>query len=576
MRKAKCSFFSDFVEMNSDNQGKLFRAIKSLLKRKDKITFPRHDEVVLVNELGKHFAKKILDIHSEIDNGTSLADNDDGGFQCDDYIEYSVNIRSFEAFEPLSENDVYNLIMNSKKKSSYLDPVPTDLLMKCLDVLLPMITKIINISLETGCFPNDWKEAIILVPILKKAGLESSFDNLRPTSYLAYISKLIERAVYNQIHDHLLCWNLYPILLSAYQQYHSTETALLKVLNDILMNVNSQRVTLLVLLDLSSAFDTIDHKILLERLSSKFGFRGKVLSWFSSYLSGRSYRVMLNGKSSDKYELNFGIPQGSCLGPLLFILYASKFFDIVGNHVPDSHCFADDSQLYVSLKPDDHDLCGQSEAILAMENCISDLRKWMLKDKLIKLNDGETEFLMIGSKQQLQKLSPRHVSAGSVDIFPVQKVCNLGVWYDSHLSMSTHIAKTYGAAFYWLYNIKRISKFLSKENLISVIHAFVTSRLDYCNSILYSLPSSELIKLQRVQNAAARLVTSTPRYCHITPILYELHWLPVKFRINFKLLLITFKALYGMAPNYISDLLNIKKKGNYSLRSNDSIMLEYP
>ena len=82
--------------------------------------------------------------------------------------------------------------------------------------------------------------------------------------------------------------------------------------------------------------------------------------------------------------------------------------------------------------------------------------------------------------------------------------------------------------------------------------------------------------MQRVQNAAARLVTSTPRYCHITPILYELHWLPVKFRINFKLLLITFKALYGMAPNYIVDLLNIKKKGNYSLRSNDSIMLEYP
>ena len=132
--------------------------------------------------------------------------------------------------------------------------------------------------------------------------------------------------------------------------------------------MNSQRVILLVLLDLSSAFDTIDHKILLERLSSKFGFRGKVLNWFSSYLPGRSYRVMLNGTSSDKYELNFGVPQGSCLGPL-FILYASKLFDIVGSHLPDSHCFADDSQLYVPFKPDD--LCGQSEAILAMENCIS-------------------------------------------------------------------------------------------------------------------------------------------------------------------------------------------------------------
>ena len=187
--------------------------------------------------------------------------------------------------------------------------------------------------------------------------------------------------------------------------------------------MNSQSVTLLVLLDLSSAFDTIDHKILLERLSSKFGFRGKVLNWFSSYLSGRSYRVMLNGTSSDKYELNFGIPQGSCLGPLLFILYASKLFDIVGNHLPDSHCFADDRQLYASFKPED--LCGQSEAILAMENCISDLRKWMLKDKL-KLNDGKTEFLMIGSKQQLQKLSLVMSVLGVLTYFQSKKSVTLG------------------------------------------------------------------------------------------------------------------------------------------------------
>ena len=166
---------------------------------------------------------------------------------------------------------------------------------------------------------------------------------------------------------------------------------------------------------------------------------------------------------------------------------------------------------------------------------------------------------------------------GVLTYFHSKKIVTLGfgVILTYRCQLISH-AKTCGAAFYWLYNIKRTSNFLSKDNLISVIHAFVTSRLDYCNSILHGLPSSELIKLQRVQNAAARLVTSTLRYCHITPILYELHWLPVKFRINFKLLLITFKALYGMAPKYIADLLNIRKKGNYSLRSNDCIMLEYP
>jgi hypothetical protein len=127
-------------------------------------------------------------------------------------------------------------------------------------------------------------------------------------------------------------------LQSAYRRYHSTQTALLKVLNDILLiSMNSQRVTLLALLDLSSAFDTIDHRILLERLRSKLGIRGKVLSWFSSYLSGRSQRVMLNGTLSDPSNLNFGVPQDSCLGPLIFILYVSKLFDIINYHYSQIH-----------------------------------------------------------------------------------------------------------------------------------------------------------------------------------------------------------------------------------------------
>lgn len=196
--------------------------------------------------------------------------------------------------------------------------------------------------------------------------------------------------------------------------------------------MNSQRITLLVLLDLSSAFHTIDHEILLKRLSFKFAIHGKVLDWFSSYLSGRSHRVMLDGASSERFVLDFGVPQGSCLGPLLFILYVSKLFDIINNHLPDSHCFADDTQLYASFKPDN--LCDQYEATLAMENCISDLRRWKLQDKL-KLNDGKTEFLIIGSKHQLRKLNPCHVRVGSVDVLPVSTAKNLGVWFESNLSM---------------------------------------------------------------------------------------------------------------------------------------------
>ena len=169
----------------------------------------------------------------------------------------------------------------------------------------------------------------MVIPLLMKRGLESLFKNLRPVSNLAYISKLTERAVFDQIYDHLVRSGLYPQLQSAYRRYPSTETALVKVVNDILLNMNSQRVTLLVLLDLRATFNTVDHAILLKRLTTDFGIGGKALEWFSSYLSGRSQHVLFEGATSNSFDLRFGVPQGSCLGPLLFVVYASKLFKIV-------------------------------------------------------------------------------------------------------------------------------------------------------------------------------------------------------------------------------------------------------
>ena len=351
------------------------------------------------------------------------------------------------------------------------------------------------------------------------------------------------------------------------------ETALVKVANDILLNMNLQRVTLLVLLDLSAAFDTVDHAILLKRLTTDFGIGGKALEWLSSYLSGRSQRVLFEGAASDSFDLRFGVPQGSRLGPLLFVVYASKLFDIVQDHLPNAHCFADDTQLYLSFDPNGP--VDQAMALEAMERCISDLRKWMYRDKL-KINDHKTEFLVIGSTQQLLKIHHCSVRVGTIDIKPVKVARNLGAYFDPHFSMSTHISMSCSAAFFWLHNIKRISQFPPRDKLEMVLHAFVTSTIDYCNGLLYGLPDCEIAKLQRVQNAAARLLMSCKKYDCITPVLINLHWLPVRYRINFKILLLTFKALYGMAPSYISDLIYTKTNTRYLLRSNEGVLLRHP
>ena len=199
----------------------------------------------------------------------------------------------------------------------------------------------------------------------------------------------------------------------------------------------------------------------------------------------------------------------------------------------------------------------------------------MITDKL-KLNDDKTEFLITGTRQQLSKVHIEKLSVGDVSVKPATVARNLGTWFDTNLSLVTHITKTCKAAFYHLHNIRRIRKFLTMKSTKVLVHAFIMGRIDYCNSLLYGLPATHINKLQRVQNAAARLICSIPRCSHVTPVLYSLHWLPVQFRIDFKILIITFKAMHGHAPECICNLIHIKTPSTYGLRSNSELLLAPP
>ena len=240
------------------------------------------------------------------------------------------------------------IITASSNASCPLDRIPTCLLKQCTDVLTHVITKLINSSLQEGRVPDCWKVALV-IPLFKKIGLELTFKNFRPVSNLPFIAKSTERAVISQLLKHCTAYAPLPDNQSSYRQGHSTETALLKVQNDILMNMDRQEVTLLVLLDLSAAFDTIEHDILLEILEEEFGVIGNAKSWISSFLSSRTQRVIIEHKCSKNIQLDCGVPQGSCLGSVLFILYASGIFNIVKKHLPNAHGYADDTQLYLSF-----------------------------------------------------------------------------------------------------------------------------------------------------------------------------------------------------------------------------------
>jgi hypothetical protein len=489
--------------------------------------------------------------------------------QSNDSASDTTIIHELTELRPATEEEVEKVVKGSKTKSCSLDPIPTQLLKDCLEALLPTITKLVNLSLELSTMPVNLKKALV-TPLLKKALLDCEiFKHYRPVSNLAFISKVVERIVAIRVKEHMDVNGLHEIFQSAYKSLHSTENALLRVQDDILCALDNKKCVLLVLLDLSAAFDTIDHNILIDRLASQLGIKGKALDWFRSYLHQRTQSVTINGMESNIWELIFGVPQGSVLGPILFIIYTSPLGKILKKHNISYHLYADDSQLYLSFK-----MSEQGDAYTKMEECIDDIRSWMSQNFLC-LNDSKTEVIYIGSKYSLKKEPQMPLKIGNELIEPTAVARNVGAMMDECMSMQTQISQLCKSAWLQLRQIGLIRKHLDETSTERIIHAFVTSKLDYQNGLLYGVPKTQLDKLQRIQNAAAHLVTRTKKYEHITPILKDLHWLPVHQRVTFKILLFVFKALNNLAPTYLAELLE-PLTHTRTLRSSNLNLLKCP
>ena len=286
---------------------------------------------------------------------------------------------------------------------------------------------------------------------------------------------------------------------------------------------------------MSAAFDTVDHDILLKRLEITYGITGTALKWFESYLAGRQQSVNLSGQCSKQTKLRFGVPQGSVLGPLLFLLYTAPIVEIVTRHGLSHHCYADDTQLYFYSSPD-----KLSELAHKFTDCIAEIELWMKSNRL-KLNCDKTEAVWICTRYNAANNNLPPVDIGNSMIHPSQGARNLGFYFDSHMNMKRHINNVCSSSFFQLRQLRVIRRTLSSDVLKTLLHAFISCRLDYCNSLFYGLPKQDLRKLQLAQNAAARLFGGLSRYNHITPVLRQLHWLPIKERIDFKIAMLTYK-----------------------------------
>ncbi len=568
--QAKTDYYGGKITECADDQKSLFKIVEQLLHNKGPEKFPTHnDSFHLAETFSSFFINKIVKIRDQLDieeNSTCLdaaALTNEGPPVC----------KVLEEFVPLTEEEVSILIAKSPSKSCELDPLPTSILKEHLDLLLPTITSIVNMSLTSSIFPQSMKTALVR-PLLKKASLDQEImKHYRPVSNLSFLSKVIEKAVSLQISDHLSSNNLYEPYQSAYRRFHGTETALLHVQNDILRSVDNKMCVFLVLLDLSAAFDTVDHNIILTRLSETFGITNSALEWIQSYLMDRSQRVNINGILSSPVNLPFGVPQGSVLGPQFFIMYTGPIANIARKFDLQVHLYADDTQLYFSFNPQNAD--EEHHVINKIEKCVAEIKLWMKANKL-KLNDEKTELLIISSRQRKSHVIANSIQIGNNDIVANDSIRNLGIMFDSTMSMEDQVKKICQASYFHLRNIRSIRKYLSQENTEKLIHAFVSSRLDNGNSLLYGISKTLIHRLQLIQNAAARTIYMIRKYDHISPSLRQLHWLPIQHRIIFKICLLTWKALHDMSPVYIKDLLVKYEPAYTNLRSHGKNFLLVP
>ncbi|KAK6168440.1 hypothetical protein SNE40_020971 [Patella caerulea] len=550
---SKRNYISNSFIQNKKNPRQIYKLTSSFLKNQGHRF--QNTSTGLTEKFSTFFHEKIDKIRSEFPDHVSIALPEEKLFAGS----------SLTSFSPTSNTELKDLISKSSSSSCNLDPIPTWLLKQCINELLPIITHIANTSILHGNVSQFTKIAHVK-PLLKKPNLDpDNLKNFRPVSNLSYISKLIEKVISTRLKHHFVMNNLDEQFQSAYKKGHSTETALLRVYNDIVTNIDNKQPVVLVLLDLSAAFDTIDHDVLLNRLQTRFGVDELCLKWIRSYLTDRSQYVVMDNATSSPKTLRFGVPQGSVLGPLLFTAYTTPIGDIIRKHGINFHIYADDTQLYLALKPS-----NDSNEICKLEACIDDIKNWMNLN-FLKLNDDKTEVILISRKSLSQA-----IKIGDSTITSSHSVKNLGVYFDHDLKMKSHISTISKSLNFHLYNIGKLRPFITSDIAKMLTNAFVLCKLDYCNSLLYQLPASDINRLQKIQNKAARIVSLTKQSEHITPVLQNLHWLPVYQRIHFKIGLLTFNCLNNScSPQYLNELLTPYKPFR-NLRSAEKNLLHVP
>ena len=567
--RARRMFFQVRLEAAEGNPAATYQILNYLLgKEKVPKQLPSTKEPEeLPDKMMDYFTSKIEKIYEKIQEDPAYsADLPPIPQELSDY-----NCPVLSKFRAVSDAELVSTVRNMNKKHCTLDPIPSTMVGGCLTELVPIISKIVNGSLSEGVVPANLKSAVIR-PSLKNKDLDpDELSSYRPISNLSFVSKILEKCVADQITAHIEDNGLFSRVQSAYRSYHSCETATVKIVNDVLIQMDKKSKVVLVLLDLSAAFDTISHSKLIQRLQHDYGVTGKVLKWIESYLNDRTAKVKIGPNQSAATTMKIGVPQGSILGPLLFILYTRDLEKIARMYNLQIHMYADDTQLSISFVPQDlHTAMGQ------VQKCVAHIRLWMAQN-LLKLNPNKTEVMILRNKWDKSD-SPDTVSITEDEDTVVTEVAkNLGVIFDKELNMTNHVTRIVQMGNLQLINMWRIASKLNKNQKTLLVNTLIHSRMDYCNALLLGSKESDIKRLQVLQNAATRFIYGQRSRRGVTDLRKKSHFLPIKQRIEYKICLMVYNALNGKSPCYITEMIQKRQAKSINLRvdEDDTRLKEY-
>ena len=460
-------------------------------------------------------------------------------FVNDFYRKKNVKQNSFDLSQ-VSEEKVQKLLLKiNASKSTGLDNLPAKFLKEAAPIIGKPLTHIINLSIESGEVPCDMKSARV-VPIYKKNS-KTEAGNYRPVSILSVVSKIFERIMYDQLESYIKGESLLYEFQSGFRPSFSTDTCLIHLSDFIRKAWDKGNYTGMVVLDLQKAFDTVDHTILLGKMRA-LGLTDNSIKWFDSYLTGRSQVVDIDGVHSGPKGITCGVPQGSILGPLLFLIYVNDMADAVKCKLL---LYADDSALMVS----------HSDVNIIQERLSTELeavKEWLIDNKL-SLHLGKTESILFGTKRKLAKHSELNIKCGDTFILPKSEIKYLGLDLDQSLSgeiTGKKVIKKANSRLRFLYRKARYLNFYTKKLLVA---ALIQCHYDYgCSIWFQSLTQQTKCKLQTTQNKIIRNVLGLTPRSHIgAGEFLRLNWLPVQHRVSQIMISHMFRILNGSSPSYL-------------------------